>query len=195
MEVMNLSSGKPNLLFGIFLVFCSILIVVEQSYADRPGQFGHHTDRDYEYAGKRDDSGSKSLGEISAWLFGIANFPVGLSILLKTCARATSPGEKLKERMERLNRRQKKYLMKLHYWLNPVAFGVAIFHFSLSECRSTLMPELGMGVMFLVFILGLMLTFKLSPASMRKTVFRLHTSPIVMMVVISILLIGHSIVD
>jgi hypothetical protein len=195
MRFMNLSSGKLNLLLGIFVVFCLILMIVEQTYADRPRQIGHHAGRDYEYAERGDNGSSKSLGEISAWLFGIANFPVVLSIFVKICAKSKSLDEKLRERMEWLNRRQKKYLMKLHYWLNPVAFGVAVFHFAMSECRSTVMPELGMGVMFLVFILGLMMTFKLSPASMRKAVFKFHTSPVLLVVVVSILLIGHSIVD
>jgi hypothetical protein len=37
--------------------------------------------------------------------------------------------------------------------------------------------------------------FKISPAFMRKTIFRLHTSPIVLIAIFSILMIGHSMVD
>ena len=70
--------------------------------------------------------------------------------------------------------------MKLHYWLNPVAIGVAIIHFLSTECKATAIPELGLGVMLLICILGLLVTFRLSPASMRKAIFRFHTSPILL---------------
>jgi len=118
-----------------------------------------------------------------------------LSILLKGLGKALSPSLSLQEILKQTNRRQKQYLMNLHYWLNPVAIAAAIFHFSLAECPSTFIPELGLGAMLLVFLFGLMVTFKLSPASVRKTVFKFHTSPVSFVVVISILLIGHSMID
>ena len=48
--------------------------------------------------------------------------------------------------------------------------------------------------MLLVCILGLIVTFRLSPASMRKAIFSLHTGPIVLMAGVAILLIGHSMI-
>jgi hypothetical protein len=72
---------------------------------------------------------------------------------------------------------------------------VATIHLFASECESTLFPELGLGIMFLVSALGHMVIFRWSPASMRKTVFRFQTSPILMIFGIFILMIGHSIVD
>jgi hypothetical protein len=65
-----------------------------------------------------------------AWLFGIANFPVGLSILLITSAKAMQSRVGVKEAIKGINLRQKKHLMGLHYWVNPLAIAVAILHFS-----------------------------------------------------------------
>ena len=118
-----------------------------------------------------------------------------LSILLKACIKMVPEGAHFSEVAARINRKQKQYLMKLHYWLNPVAIGVAIIHFSLTKCEAAFIPELGMGFMLLVCILGLMVTFRLAPASIRKAVFKLHTSPIVLIAGIAILLVGHSMID
>lgn len=100
----------------------------------------------------------------------------------------------LKERTKQLNLRQKKYLMKLHYWVNPLAIGVAIAHFWSSACRTTAMPELGMIAMLIISVLGLMMTLRLSPPSMRGIVFKLHTSPLITILILSFLLIGHSVI-
>jgi hypothetical protein len=132
---------------------------------------------------------------MAAWLFGIANFPAALSIILKTCAKFLSPASNIKDPITRFNRQQKKYLMKHHYWLNPVALGIALTHFLLSTCRSTAMPEWGLLIMLATVLLGLTMKFKLSPASMRQRVYRFHTNPAVLIVAISILLIGHTIAD
>ena len=101
----------------------------------------------------------------------------------------------LKERIKQLNLRQKKYLRNLHYWVNPLALGIAISHVWSSECRSTSMPELGMGALLILSILGIMMTLKLSPPAMRRVVFKLHTSPIITILVFSSLLIGHAVID
>ena len=134
-------------------------------------------------------------GVIAAWLFGIANFPVVVSILLRASAKAIQSDLQLRDTLRRMNLRQKKFLMKLHYWLNPIAAGAAIFHFSHSECKSTFFPELGLGAMLVIILLGLLMIFRLSPAAARKPISQFHTSPILLAVVISILLIGHSMVD
>jgi hypothetical protein len=144
--------------------------------------------------GNQDHEGGES-GGLAALLFGVANFPVVLSMLLKASASMLPDRRSLRDRIRTLNLRQKKYLMHMHYWVNPLAFGVAIAHFWSSECRSTAMPEFGMVAMLFVFVLGLMMTFKLSPPSMRRFVFKLHTSPIVTILVFCFLLIGHSVIE
>jgi hypothetical protein len=196
-RIMNLKLRRLSLWAAVLLVSCLILAAVAPSFADdRHGESRQYSEGGY-YGdpAHRDEGGAKASGEIAGWFFGIANFPVVLSILLKILAKALPPGSNLKETIVKINQRQKKYLMNLHYWLNPLAAGAAIFHFILAKCESTFVPELGLIVMLLIFILGLMITFKLSPASMRKTIFKFHTSPISLAVVLFILVIGHSMVD
>jgi hypothetical protein len=182
---------------GIIIVSICFLIwtAIALSYTDEHRESRPHYGRGYEPAEGRAEGAAGASGQIAAWLLGIANFPVVLSILLKTCGKVIPQRSSLKEAVGQMNRRQKRYLMKLHYWLNPVAVGVAIIHFLSTKCEATTIPEIGLGVMLLVCILGAMVTFRWSPASIRKTIFRFHTSPISLLAGISILLIGHSMVD
>lgn len=188
-----------KLKFGVAIlgISCFIVLAGTSGFADGHRESRHSSGGGYnnEETAYREDGGGSGSGQIAGWLLGIANFPVALSILLKTFGKVVSPDSSLKETLKKINLRQKKYLMDLHYWLNPVAVGVAIFHFVVAECRSTFFPELGLIVMLLIFILGLMITFKLAPQSMSRAVLKLHTSPISLTVVLSILLIGHSMVD
>jgi hypothetical protein len=182
---------------AIFGISCLIVAAVAQGFADGHRESRHSSEASYysEQTAYREDGGDSGSGIVAGWLFGIANFPVALSILLKAFGKMAPPNSSIKETLKKTNVQQKKYLMNLHYWLNPLAAGVAIFHFVVAECRSTFFPELGLIVMLLIFILGLMITFKLAPQSMSRTVFKLHTSPISLTVVLSILLIGHAMVD
>ena len=179
----------------IATVLCFLLISFGQSCADGHKEGKHGIKKAYEHASQKDDHGNETTGEIAAWLFGVANFPVALSIILKTLAKFVSPRLNLRDPLIKFNRQQKKYLMKLHYWLNPIALGIAITHFLLSTCKSTAMPEWGLVIMLATVILGLMMKFKLSPTSMRQRVYRFHTSPALLIAAISILLIGHTIAD
>ena len=198
---MNAGSKKKALLLLICLVFCSLLVPIYQGQADDHKESKHQGKKTEEHRltkgdqGKKGDQGNETTGEMAAWIFGIANFPVALSIILKTCAKFVPPGLNLREPITRFNRQQKKYLMKLHYWLNPIALSIALTHFLLSACKSTAMPEWGLVIMLATGLLGLMMKFKWSPASMRQRVFKFHTSPILLIAAISILLIGHTIVD
>jgi hypothetical protein len=178
------------------LTCCLVLMGVVSIYAGELRESSHHLGRGYEQAEGREEGGAGgSSGQIAAWLFGIANFPIVLSILLKACGKVMPQSSNLKEAVGQMNRRQKRYLMKLHYWLNPVAVIVAIIHFLLTKCETTAIPEIGLGAMILISILGILVTFKWSPASLRKTIFQFHTSSIFLLAIISILLIGHSMVD
>jgi hypothetical protein len=198
---MDAKLNRKALLLLICLVFCSVLVSVYQGQADDHKGLKHQLKKTEDHPLKKDDNGKKgdhgneTTGEIAAWMLGVANFPVALSIILKTCAKFIPPGLNFKDPITRFNRQQKRYLMKLHFWLNPVALGIALTHFSLSTCRSTAFPEWGLGIMLVTVLLGLMMKFRLSPASMRQRVFKFHTSPILLIAAISILLIGHSIAD
>lgn len=197
---MKPGSKKKALFLLICLIFCSLLVPVYQGQADDRKDSKHKGKKTEEHRvikgdqGKKGDKGNETTGEMAAWIFGVANFPVALSIILKTLAKFI-PSMNLRDPLTKFNRKQKQYLMKLHYLLNPIALGIALTHFLLSMCRSTTLPEWGLGIMVLTALLGIMMKFKLSPASMRQKVFKFHTSPVLLIAAISILLIGHSIVD
>jgi hypothetical protein len=180
-------------IFGLSLILC-LLAPTIPSFADEDERFHGRGMRNGQLDGSRGSEGGE-LGGLAAWLFGIANFPVVLSMLLKAAAKILPEKMGLAEKIRTVNQRQKKYLMNLHYWVNPLAFGVAFVHFLSSECKSTAMPELGMGAMLVVSILGLMMTLRLSPPSVRRFVFKFHTNPLITIVVFTILLIGHSVIE
>ncbi len=177
----------------VLVVVSMILMAGIQVYAHKHGEFERYSEKGYAQAG-REDHGGEATGVIAAWLFGIANFPVALSILLKAGGKAIPRTSTLKKGIAQANSRQKRYLMRLHYWLNPIAAAVAILHFASAECRSTFIPELGLGMMLLIIVIGLMMTFRMSPAPVRRAFFKVHTSPVSLVAAISILMIGHSLI-
>jgi hypothetical protein len=182
---------SKHLVFLILLFLC-VLPIDSPLFADTGERFASHELR---HGGGRPDHKGGELGGLAALLFGIANLPVMLSMSIKALANLLPDRTNLNERLKQFNLRQKKHLMKLHYWVNPFALGIAIAHFMSSECSSTAMPELGMGAMLIVSILGLIMTLKLSPPATRRIIFRLHTSPIIAILVFCFLLIGHSVID
>lgn len=164
------------------------IVLAAGAMADKHRHFG-------KYQFNRGDHGNEATGEAAAWILGIANFPVLLSQLLKTADKVVPLKPASRDSLTTFNRLQRHHLMKLHYWLNPVAIVIAVSHWMLSHCRSTGLPEWGLGIMIAVGALGLVMKLKLAPVSMRKLVYRLHTNPISIPAVLLILLIGHSIVD
>jgi hypothetical protein len=190
-----MDSKTGNLGLLILLTGCLFLTAVIPSYSEGPRESKQLHGMNYERASGEEEGLGGASGQIAAWFFGIANFPIVVSILLKACGKVAPQGSNLKEAVSQINRRQKRYLMKLHYWLNPAAVGIAIIHCLSTKCDATAIPEIGLGVMLLVCILGIIVAFQWSPAFMRKAIFRLHTSSVLFVVSISILLIGHSMVD
>ncbi len=189
---MNMISAKFIRLIALTLMVFSIGISVSSGQIMTPipdRESRHHS------LAEREARGDGASGAIAALLLGIANSPVVLSLLLKASAKIMRSRINTRETIRKFNLRQKKSLMWLHYWINPLAIGVAILHFSSSECRSTAFPEIGLIAMTLISALGLLMTFRLSPASISKAVFRLHTNPVLTAAVLSILLIGHLMID
>jgi hypothetical protein len=72
---------------------------------------------------------------------------------------------------------------------------MAVAHFSLSACRSSSLPDWGLAGAASLVLLGMAIKFRLAPVNLRKTVYRIHTSPLSVGLVATVLLIGHSIVD
>jgi hypothetical protein len=141
------------------------------------------------------DKGNEFTGQAAGWIFGAANLPVVLSLLLKGAINFTPLAPGTKDRVKRFNQLQKKHLMRFHYFLNPLAAILALAHFSLSACRSSSLPEWGLAGAASLVLLGMAMKFKVSPVSLRKTVYKIHTHPLSVGLVLTVLLIGHSIVD
>jgi hypothetical protein len=143
----------------------------------------------------RDDEGNEEAGQMAAWLLVAANLPVVLSVLIKWNNKVVPMGNGLKVVLTRFNRFQKKHLMRLHYLINPLVLGIALWHWLSSRCRSTALPEWGLIVMAALIALGLIVKFKLSPKPFRKSIYRLHTQPLIFIAMVMVLTIGHLIVD
>lgn len=144
---------------------------------------------------KKDDEGNETTGQTAAWLLVAANLTIAFSILIKGTNRFLPLNPKTKSSFKNFNMLQKKHLMRFHYVLNPVALGIAFFHFLLSSCRSSPLPEWGLIMVTVMVFLGLILKFKSSPKGMRKSVYRLHTTSASFLIMILLLVVGHLLVD
>ena len=144
---------------------------------------------------KKDDEGNETTGQTAAWLLAAANLTVFVSILMKGASRLLPLEPQTKSSFKNFNQFQKKHLMRFHYVLNPVALCIAFFHFLLSYCRSSPLPEWGLILVTMMVFLGLILKFKVSPKGMRKFVYRLHTTSVTSLIMILLLVAGHLIVD
>lgn len=143
----------------------------------------------------RHDEGNEATGQAAAWLFGIANVGIATSLLAKGVVRYAPMADQTRDRIKRMNQKQKRYLMPLHYFLNPVALSLALTHFIMSSCRSTVLPEWGLVLMASFIGVGIMVKFKMCPMALRRGIYRIHTSPLPLAALLTILFIGHSIVD
>ena len=144
---------------------------------------------------QKDDEGNETTGQTAAWLLVAANLTIALSILIKGGSRFLPLDSQIKNSMKKFNQLQKKHLMRFHYVLNPIVLCVAFFHFLLSSCRSSSLPEWGLILVAMMVFLGLILKLKVSPKGMRKFVYRLHTTPAIFLIMILLLVVGHQIVD
>ncbi|NQT68107.1 MAG: hypothetical protein HQ552_00835 [Desulfobacteraceae bacterium] len=144
---------------------------------------------------KKDDEGNETTGQTAAWLLAAANLTVAFSILIKGASRFLPLDPQTKSSFKSFNRFQKKHLMRFHYVLNPVALCIAFFHFLLSYCRSSPLPEWGLILVTGMVFLGLILKFKVSPKGMLKFVYRLHTTSVTSLIMILLLVVGHLLVD
>jgi hypothetical protein len=149
------------------------------------------------YTGIKEENheGNEVTGQAAAWLFLAANLAVIMSWLTKGTIRIFSLKSEIRTRLERFNRWQKKYFGKWHYYLNPLALGVAFLHFFLSACPSHVLPEWGLVGISLTATMGLLLKIKGTPKGLKKISYTLHTHPIVFTVLLSILLSGHLMMD
>jgi hypothetical protein len=157
-----------------------------------------HSDRKSSYGlsiHENDDEGNETTGQIAAWLLAGANLTIALSILIKWANRFFPVWPKVKSLLSNFNRFQKKHLMRLHYYLNPVIMGVALWHWFESRCKSTTLPEWGILLMVFIMMTGVLMKFKLCPPGLQKRVYQLHTQSLIFIALIMMLTVGHTIVD
>ena len=144
---------------------------------------------------EKDAKGNEVTGQIAAWLLVSANLTVVFSIITKGANRFFPLKPQTKSLIKAFNQAQKKYLMRFHFLLNPIALCVAFFHFLLSSCRSSPLPEWGLLLVTMLVALGLVLKFKVAPGWMRRVVYRLHTTPATSSIMILLLVVGHLVSD
>ena len=193
---------KPNIsrigLIAIGLIIAGLLFATKGMADDHrksKGWFEREEQQHSSLFGRNDDEGNETAGQMAAWLLVAANLPVVLSLLIKWTNKFAPMGNGLKDALIRFNRFQKKHLMRLHYYINPLVLGIALWHWLSSRCKSTALPEWGLAVMFALIVLGLIMKFRLCPKQLRKSVYRLHTQPLVFLAMVMVLTIGHLIVD
>jgi hypothetical protein len=146
-------------------------------------------------SGRGHDKGNETTGQIVAWSLAAANLTVVLSLMIKGVKQFAPIGPEVLSSLSRFNSTQKRYLMRFHYFLNPVILLLAILHWTLSRCKSTALPEWGLLTMGAIVALGIALKFKLCPKALLRSVYKVHTQPVLLLIVISMLLIGHLSMD
>jgi hypothetical protein len=175
---------KPNIsrigLIAIGLIIAGLLFAtegIEDDHRKAKGWF-EREEQHHAFLFGRNDEGNETAGQMAAWLLVAANLPVVLSLLIKWTNKFVPMGNGLINALARLNRFQKKHLMRLHYYINPLVLGIALWHWLSSRCKSTALPEWGLAVMFALIALGMIMKFRLCPKQLRKSVYRLHTQPL-----------------
>ena len=144
---------------------------------------------------RKTDHGNETTGEIAGWLFGAANLPAALSLLARGARRIPRIPTPLGERIAAANRAQKRLLMRLHFYLNPLALGVAAVHFLLSNCDTTALPEWSLGLISVLVASGLVMKWRSASPRLRRAVLHLHTHPAPALAAFAVLLAGHLLLD
>jgi hypothetical protein len=188
---------------------CSLLVAVSLSatpfcMADDHKQSGKYYDKHRDRKGdgvlgglfrREHDEGNETTGQMVAWSLAAANLTVVLSIIIRGLRKFAPLGPETKSTLSRFNSMQKKYLMRFHYLLNPVILAVAIIHWTLSKCKSTALPEWGLLAMGAMVLLGIILKFKLFSKDLLLNIYKIHTHAVILILMISLLLIGHLSMD
>jgi len=144
--------------------------------------------------GEEDGEGDEVTGQAAAWTLGLSILTVAFSLLGRTIIRYNRLQVATKHRINRFNLTQKKYLMPLHYFLSPMALLLGVTHWFLSSCRTTSLPEWGLGMMAFCVGSGAIMKLKLAPPCLRKGIGRLHMNLVIFSVLLILLVTGHLIV-
>ena len=90
----------------------------------------------------KNEDKNEATGQAAAWMLAAANLNVLISLLIRGTRFAALPAQ-INDRLKRFNQIQKKFLLPVHYFLNPLALGMAFIHFmsSTSACKDSGLPE------------------------------------------------------
>jgi hypothetical protein len=168
------------------------------SLADDNHKGGGHFKQDGKHPAPfldKGNEGNETAGQIAAWLLVGANLTIAMSILIRWANNFAPLGPKLKSSLSSFNGSQKKHLMLIHYYLNPVILGIVLWHWLTSRCKSSALLELGLVMMVVLMGLGIILKFKLCPVNLRKNVYQIHTHPLFFLSMVLALVVGHTIMD
>lgn len=187
-----------GLLIAALMVAASISVAHDHDKIKK-SFWGHELTKDQSafgraFGGER-DKGDETTGEIAAWSLAAINLTVALSLLIRGVKRFAPVSPELKVSLTKFNQRQKKYLMPFHYYLNPVFIGAAILHWTKSQCKSTALSEWGLLTICIIAAFGIVLKFKLVSDTSLRNVYKVHTQPALFISVVSLVLIGHLIMD
>jgi len=141
------------------------------------------------------DEGNETTGQIVAWSLAAVNLTVALSLLIRGMKRFVPLGTGARNYLTKFNSSQKRYLMRFHYLLNPFILLLAVAHWSLSRCSSTALPEWGLVTMGAIVASGIIVKFKLCPKISLRNIYKLHTHPVLPLLLILLLVIGHFSID
>ncbi len=196
-------NGKVIALLTCCLMLAALLASLSFYMADGHADGKHlrkyydkHADKALRGLGTRGrDKGNETTGQIAAWGLALANLAVGISILAKAIRRFAPLSPEIKNSIGKFNNFQKKYLMVLHYFLNPLILAIALLHWTLSRCKATALPEWGLLTMLAAVGLGIVLKFKLCPKTLLRNVYKMHTQPVMLLIFVSLLVIGHFAMD
>jgi hypothetical protein len=190
-----------SMVFLILQVVPSLLLASngqtgDTHYTQRESRKDHNDhDEEHRRVEEKDSEGNELTGQAAAWLLVSANLTVLFSLLLKGANRFLPLKPQTKSSIKAFNQFQKKYLMRFHFLLNPIALCVAFLHFLLSSCRISPLPEWGLLLVTMMVALGVVLKFKVAPGWLRRVIYRLHTTPATSSMVILLLVVGHLVVD
>ena len=142
-----------------------------------------------------ESTGNEFTGEATAWMFGLASVPVAIDIISRSLIRHTPISEKVKGFIRSANNKQRKYLMPFHTYLSILALGFGFLHLILSSCIANPFPEWGLILSGVLVGTGLLFKWKAVPSKFRKFLYQFHSSLVVSGMLLTILLVGHFILN
>jgi hypothetical protein len=144
---------------------------------------------------KFESKGNDTTGQAAAWFAGIGALPVAMDLVTRRVILQAPWNAINKARIGQFIKASRKFLMPFHTYLSILALTLGITHLFLSSCAGNPFPEMGLILMGILMITGLVFKFKLGPAVFRKWVYKFHASLIVSGILVTILLVGHTLMD